>query len=85
MRCASLTSGKECIRVVDGPATLEHTKSLLNSEPHCIELQANTEHAIQGCNISYRALLEKLKHYVTTPVSEEVVVRSATGMRSAHV
>jgi DNA-binding NtrC family response regulator len=48
MKDASLTSGKECILVVDDdPAMLEYTQALLASEPYRIELARNAAQAVQ--------------------------------------
>lgn len=48
MKRASLTSGKECILVVDDdPAMLEYTQAILASEPYRIELATNAEQAIK--------------------------------------
>jgi DNA-binding NtrC family response regulator len=48
MKRASLTSGKECILVVDDdPAMLEYTRALLASEPYRIELATNAAQAVE--------------------------------------
>jgi hypothetical protein len=70
--------------VDDSPATLEYIQSLLAFEPYCIEPPTKPEHAVEVPNIGSKALLYKLKQYETAPVLEEVVARSAAGMRTAH-
>lgn len=100
MKRASLTSGKECILVVDDdPAMLEYTQALLASEPYRIELAANAAQAVQllqhglapdlfSCLSQPDVIVQALRHgaldFITKPFSARVVTEPVAGMRSTH-